>query len=86
MLEVPDSLVERLKARQVVLVAGQKRKVTVELVVLPPPVEAERPVYKKWWFWTGIGVVVAGGVVAAILISQSGGTARPECTASGGCM
>ena len=55
------------------------------LVSQPPPGE-EAPVYKKWWFWTGIGVVVAGGVVAAILITQSGGTTRPECTASGGCM
>jgi hypothetical protein len=55
------------------------------LVSQPPPQE-EAPIYKKWWFWTGIGVVVAGGVVAAILISQSGGTTRPECTASGGCM
>ncbi len=30
----------------------------------PPPPHAEStPVYKKWWFWTGIAVVgVAGGV------------------------
>jgi hypothetical protein len=56
------------------------------LVSQPPPSGEEAPIYKKWWFWTGIGVVVAGGVVAAILISQSGGTTRPECTASGGCM
>ena len=50
------------------------------LVSQPPPEEGS-PIYTKWWFWTGIGVVVAGGVVAAILISQSGGTTRPECTA-----
>jgi hypothetical protein len=56
------------------------------LVSQPPPPGEEAPLYTKWWFWTGIGVVVAGGVVAAILISQSSGTTRPECTASGGCM
>lgn len=59
------------KARQeVVLVAGQKRRVTIELLVLPPPGEAERPVYKKWWFWTGIGAVVAGGVATAIVLGN----------------
>jgi tetratricopeptide (TPR) repeat protein len=35
----------------------------------PPP---RRPVYKRWWFWTGIGAVVAGGVVAAILLTRDG--------------
>jgi tetratricopeptide (TPR) repeat protein len=29
------------------------------------------PVYTQWWFWTGIGAVVAGGVVAAILLSSN---------------
>jgi hypothetical protein len=43
------------------------------------PVGQEAPIYKKWWFWTGIGVVVAGGVVAAVALS--GGTTRPTCTA-----
>ena len=56
------------------------------LVSQPPPPDQEKPIYTKWWFWTGVVVVVAGGVTAAILISQSGGTTRPECTASGGCM
>jgi tetratricopeptide (TPR) repeat protein len=33
-------------------------------------------IHKKWWFWTGIGAIVAGGVVAGVLIArgnQSGG-------------
>jgi len=50
------------------------------------PVPAEStPVYERWWFWTAIGVVVAGGVVAALLIP--GGTTKPPCPASvtGGC-
>jgi hypothetical protein len=45
-----------------------------------PPVQQEAPIYKKWWFWTGVGVLVAGGVVAAVALS-SGGTTRPPCTA-----
>ncbi len=29
----------------------------------PPPPKTDAPIYKKWWFWTGIAVIgVAGGV------------------------
>lgn len=28
---------------------------------------------ETWWFWTGVGVVVVGGVALAILATQSGG-------------
>lgn len=32
-----------------------------------------RPIYKKWWFWTGVGAaVVAGTVTAFFLANQSG--------------
>jgi hypothetical protein len=32
----------------------------------PPPAQEEsHPVYTKWWFWTIIGVVIAGGVAGA---------------------
>jgi hypothetical protein len=44
-----------------------------------PPPPTGTPVYEKWWFWTAIGVVVAGGVVAALLIP--GGTTKPACPA-----
>jgi tetratricopeptide (TPR) repeat protein len=37
-----------------------------------PPVATQRPVYQRWWFWTGAGAVVAGAVVAGILIARSG--------------
>jgi hypothetical protein len=36
----------------------------------PPPEPSHRPIWKRWWFWTGVGAVVAGGVVAAILLSR----------------
>lgn len=32
----------------------------------PAPIVEQRPVYKRWWFWTVIGVVVAGGVAGAV--------------------
>ena len=27
--------------------------------------------YETWWFWTGAGVIVAAGVVSAMLIARS---------------
>jgi hypothetical protein len=33
-------------------------------------------VTSRWWFWTGIGGAVAGGVVAALLIGSKGGGAN----------
>jgi hypothetical protein len=41
---------------------------------------ADHPVYTRWWFWTAIGVVVAGGVVAALLLP--GGVSKPACFSS----
>jgi tetratricopeptide (TPR) repeat protein len=41
----------------------------------PPPVErpAERPIYARWWFWTGIGVLAAGGGVVAYEVTRPQG-------------
>jgi tetratricopeptide (TPR) repeat protein len=42
--------------------------------VTTEPASAEQPVYKKWWFWTGVGaVVVAGTVTALVLTHKSSG-------------
>jgi len=41
------------------------------LTATAPPAESE-PIYKKWWLWTAVGVVVVGGVVAAVALSGSG--------------
>jgi hypothetical protein len=68
---VTASLDGYTKARQeVVVVAGQKRRVTLELVVAAPGVAKEKPIYKKWWFWTGVGAVVAAGVVTAVVLGN----------------
>jgi len=34
----------------------------------------KRPVYKAWWLWTIVGVVVVGGVTAAVVATQVEGT------------
>jgi tetratricopeptide (TPR) repeat protein len=42
--------------------------------VAPAEASAEQPIYKKWWFWTGVGAaVVAGTVTALVLTHQSSG-------------
>jgi tetratricopeptide (TPR) repeat protein len=38
---------------------------------------APTPVLKSWWFWTGVGVVIVGGVTTALLLSR--GTAKNGC-------
>jgi tetratricopeptide (TPR) repeat protein len=47
------------------------------LVTATASAPARRPVWKRWWFWTGVGAVVAGGAVAAFLLT------RPETVAPG---
>jgi tetratricopeptide (TPR) repeat protein len=29
------------------------------------------PLWQKWWFWAGVGGVVAGGIAAALLVSSA---------------
>lgn len=33
----------------------------------PSPVDTNPPVYKRWWFWGAVGVVVAGTTTAIVL-------------------
>jgi tetratricopeptide (TPR) repeat protein len=50
------------------LTAKQVELVKVVRVEVP---EKRSPLYKKWWLWTAVGgVLVAGGVVAAVLLTQ----------------
>jgi hypothetical protein len=53
----------RTARSHVALAAGQSRQMDVAL-------DPERSVFTRWWFWTGVGVVVAGGVTTAILLTQ----------------
>jgi hypothetical protein len=55
---------------ELMLAAGQARNVDIELE-RPRPLAAappDPPVYKKWWFWTGLGTAVVGGTAAAFLL------------------
>src|SRR5262245_1514057 len=49
-------------------------KSLVKVIRVEVPQKADKPVYKKGWFWAtmvGVAVVVAGGVTAAVLLTQN---------------
>ncbi len=48
---------------------------TPRVIFVDPP-RAEPAVYQTWWFWTTVGVVVAGGIVGALVLSGGG---KPKC-------
>ena len=35
-----------------------------------PEARANAPMYKTWWFWTGVGAVAVAGVTTAVLLSR----------------
>lgn len=53
----------------------------------PAPEATSTPIYKRWWFWGGIGTVVAGAVVATLLLTSSSGVKHsPSCAAGAVCV
>ena len=51
-----------------------------------PELQESQPVYKRWWFWTGVGAVVAGGVVAAVMLSSKSAAKSPSCDQGATCV
>lgn len=48
---------------------------SVALASHPSEAKKSKPIYEKWWFWTGIGVVAAG-TATAIALSSGGSPAQ----------
>lgn len=63
-----------------VVTAGEHRDVDV-------PLESEPTIFGRWWFWAGVGVVVAGGVAVVVALeterSPEHGTVAPGVIAAG---
>lgn len=62
--------------RTVVLKAGAEQLVRVLLLQKIKPkvvikIKPSTPIYKRWWLWTAIGVLVAGGVTATAVVLGS---------------
>jgi len=60
--------------------AGERREVEV-------PLESEPSIFSRWWFWTGVGVLVATGVTIVIVANTEKdpdrGTVPPGVVVSG---
>jgi hypothetical protein len=60
----------------VVASPGQAQTVTclqvslVKVIRVEVPTEKKVPIYKRWYLWTAIGVVVVGGVVAGAVVGS----------------
>jgi tetratricopeptide (TPR) repeat protein len=56
-------------------------KSLVKVIRVEVPQKVDKPVYKKWWFWTTLvgAVAVAGGVTAAVLLTQNSDGCSGAC-------
>jgi tetratricopeptide (TPR) repeat protein len=52
--------------------------IDLSLAAQAPQTAEAKPFYGTWWFWTGVGAVVAGAVTTAYLLSSKGGTNIPS--------
>ena len=43
-----------------------------------PTDSGKKPIYKKWWFWAGIGAVAIGATVAVVAATSGGGNSEPS--------
>lgn len=50
----------------------------------PDAASSEPPIYKKWWLWTAVGVVVVGATIG--LVAASSGGNRPHCPTGYKCL
>src|SRR5690349_17724289 len=50
----------------------QKARGEGEKFVRKKPQGESKPIYKKWWFWTGVGAVVVGGSIGIYAASNNG--------------
>ena len=47
---------------------------------VPPSSDESHPIYTRWWFWTGVAAVVAGGVLILLLANRD-----PACPSGRTC-
>jgi tetratricopeptide (TPR) repeat protein len=50
----------------------QKARGEGEKFVRRKPQQESKPIYSKWWFWTGVGAVVVGGSVGIYAATRDG--------------
>lgn len=72
----PDAENKEAVERLIQDLEDQKERGEGEKFVRKKHTDEEKPIYKKWWFWTGVGAVVVGGTVG-IYAASSGGSGPP---------
>jgi hypothetical protein len=50
---------------------------SVDLVAHPGDESSAPPIYRRWWFWTGLGVLLAGTAAVVVAVASSGGGPTP---------
>lgn len=63
--------------------AQEPPTVSKPLVAPAPEAPTESPFYTRWWFWTATGAVVAGAVVAAVILGSGTEVVSPGSFGSG---
>jgi tetratricopeptide (TPR) repeat protein len=72
----PDAPNQEAVERLIEELEGKKAQGDSQRFVKKKREEPDRPVYKKWWFWTAIGVGVVGG--SAAIYASNSGSSPPE--------
>jgi hypothetical protein len=70
-VELPARLDARWLGELADFLAGVRQRPPLAELPRPSP-PAPTPVYRRWWFWTIVGAVVAGGVAGAVLAPRGG--------------
>ena len=50
---------------------------------LVEPLAAQKPFYKRWWFWTAVGVVAAGALTTYLMVPKGGAFIEPRVAITG---
>jgi hypothetical protein len=74
-VNLPKARATDVAERPPTLISGEQGAVVVRKPVRT--VARRRPIYKRWWFWTAVGVAV-GGATAFALSSGGGGDDTPS--------
>jgi tetratricopeptide (TPR) repeat protein len=71
----PDASNREAVERLIEELEGKKAQGDSQKFGRQPTRDTDKPVYKRWWFWTGLGVAAVGG--SAAIYASRGGSSPP---------
>jgi hypothetical protein len=72
------SLYLDIGGRQITTFSGTEEDLAGQKVKEQKRTAAGDPIYRKWWFWTGMTVLTAGVIVSGVLIFSGIGSSKAE--------